>query len=281
LLFKGVKMTFRINKNKKFVEKGKNMAYKKAVLIGVVFLLVVFTLTMAWGRKPREEQVTPTLRELSIDEIKTVVANIPTPYLIPPELKSVLRDMGKDNDRETVLGILELSEIKGIKLLSDIYPDVRFYKGLYNGTLSEEPFVYLMALTDDDCYFMPEEFNRLLLKKNMKISDRNMISLAKVLVILALGKESVNGLGGISEKELVSFPKITFLEGKRINEMINEIAYMVKLKVDIDEQIEDWFFNLKYGQFVTVSRGEPKEPIKQYNLPTFGGRKMGPWWRGK
>jgi hypothetical protein len=257
------------------------MSYKKAALIGIIFLLAVFSLTIAWGRKPKAEQVIPTLRELSTDEIKAVTANIPTKYLIPSEIKSVLQDMGKDNDREMVLGILKLSEINGIKLLNDIYPDVRFYKGFYAESLSEEPFVYLLALTDDDCYFLPEEFNRLLRKKNIKISDRNMISLAKVIVILTLGKEPVKGLEGISEKELVSFPKITFLEGKRINEMINEKAYMTKLKVENNQQIEDWFFNISYGSFVVILRGDSKEPNKKYSLPLYGGVKMGPWWRGK
>lgn len=254
------------------------MSYKKAALIGIIFLLAVFSLTIAWGRKPKAEQVIPTLRELSTDEIKAVVANIPTQYLIPSEIKSMLQDMGKYNDRETVLGLFKLSEINGIKLLSDIYPDVRFYKGFYNGTLSKEPFVYLMALTDDDCYFLPEEFNRLLRKNNIKINDRNIISLAKVLVILTLGNEPVNGLE-ISEKELVSFPKITFLEGKRINEMIDKIAYMVKLKVDVDEQIEDWYFNVQYEQFVNISRGDPKDSMKKYGLSLYGGVKLGPWWR--
>ncbi len=257
------------------------MSYKKAALIGIILLLVILSLAMAWGRKPKAEQVIPNLRELSTDEIKAVVANIPTQYLIPSEIKSMLQDMGKDNDRETVLGLLKLSEINGIKLLSDIYPDVRFYKGYYTGTLSEEPFVYLIALTDDDCYFMLEEFNRLFLKKKIKINDRNIISLAKVLVILALGSKPVNGLEGISEKELVSFPKITFLEGKRINEMINEKAYMAKLKVENNQQVEDWFFNISYGSFVVILRGDPKEPHKKYSLPLYGGVKMGPWWRGK
>ena len=255
------------------------MSYKKAALIGIIFLLAVFSLTIAWGRKPKAEQVIPTLRELSTDEINTVVANIPTQYLIPSEIKSVLQDMCKDNDRETVLGLLKLSEINGIKLLNDIFPDVRFYKGFYNGKLSKEPFVYLMALTDDDCYFMLEEFNRLFLKKKIEINDRNIISLAKVLVILALGSKPVNGLEGISEKEIVSFPKITFLEGKRINEMIDKIAYMVKLKVDVDKQIEDWFFNVQYEQFVNISRGDPKDSMKKYGLSLYGGVKLGPWWR--
>ncbi len=256
------------------------MSYKKAALVGVILLLAPFSLTMAWGKKPKTEQVIPTLRELSTDEIKAVVVNIPTQYLIPSEIKSMLQDMGKYNDRETVLGLFKLSEINGIKLLSDIYPDVRFYKGFYNGTLSKEPFVYLMALTDDDCYFLPEEFNRLLRKDNIKINDRNIISLAKVLVILTLGNESVNG-SEISEKELISFPKITFLEGKRINEMINEKAYMAKLKVENNQQVEDWFFNISYGSFVVILRGDPKEPHKKYSLPLYGGVKMGPWWRGK
>lgn len=256
------------------------MSYKKVALIGIILLLITLSLTMAWGRKPKAEQVIPTLQELSTDEIKAVTANIPTQYLIPSEIKSVLQDVGKDNDRETVLGLLKLSEINGIKLLNDIYPDVRFYKGFYAGSLSEEPFVYLLALTDDDCYFLPEEFNRLLRKKNIKINDRNILSLAKVIVILTLGNEPVKGLEGISEKELISLPQITFLEGKRINEMINEKAYMAKLKVEYNQQTVDWFFNISYGSFVVILKGDSKEPEK-YSLPLYGGVKMGPWWRGK
>jgi hypothetical protein len=242
-------------------------------------ILLAFFLTMAWGSKSKIESVESDLRVLSTDDIRVAVANIPTQYLIPPKLKSVLQDMGKDNDREVVLGLLRLSEIKGISLLNNTYPNVHFYKGLYTGAFSKVPFVYLMAVADNDCYFMLDEFNRLFLKRDVKISDRNIISLAKVFVILELASEPVTGLEMVPEKELVSFPQITFLEGKRIRNKINKIPYTVKLKVEINEQVEDWFFNVQYGQFVIISRGNPKEPIKKYGLSLYGGVKLGPWWR--
>ncbi|MDH5185548.1 MAG: hypothetical protein OEZ20_07595 [candidate division WOR-3 bacterium] len=250
----------------------------KPALVGLSILLA-FCLAVAWGKKPKLEKVGSTLQVLSAEEIRAVLAQLPTQYLIPPIIKNVLQDMGKDNDRKMVIGLLRLSEIKGISLLNNLYSNARFYKGLYAGTLSKEPFVYLMVVTDDDCYYMPQEFNRLLDKKGLKLNDRNIISLAKAFVIMALGNEAVTGLEGVLEKELLSFPQITFLEGKRVKEVINRIAYMVKLKVKINEQIEDWFFNVSYGQFVVISRGDPKEPIKKYGLPIYGGVKLGPWWR--
>jgi len=252
----------------------KNLEVKLSIVIGFLFIHA-----LALGAKLTEEELTPTLKILATDEIRTAVAKVPTKFIIPPLLRNTLKDTGKDNNREVVLGLLKLSEIKGIAWLNSLYPNVRFFKGIYTGNLSKEPFVYLLAVKDDDCYFMPDEFNRLFRKSGIKISVRNIIPLAKVIVLLILGNERVTGLDAPSEKELVNFPPITLLEGKRIKELIEGIAYPVKLKMKINRQIEDWFFNVQYGQFVIISRGDPKEPIKQYSLPLYDAAKLGPWWR--
>ena len=244
-----------------------------------ISFLFTHTLAIALEGKPKVEELVPTLKILSTDELRAAVAKVPTQFIIPPLLRNTLKDMGKDNDREVVVGLLRLNEIKGISWLNSIYPNVRFFKGIYTGILSKEPFVYLMAVKGDDCYYMPDEFNRLFQKSGIKISNRNIMSLAKAIVMLVLGSEPAAGLEGAVEKELVVFPQITFLEGKRIKEVIKGIAYTVKLKMKVNEQIEDWFFNISWGQFVIISRGDPKESTKKYGLSLYGVVKLGPWWR--
>lgn len=253
--------------------------FKNQIIKSLVVIVFLFIQTPALGEKLTEEELTPTLKILTTDEIKTTLAKVPTQYIIPPLLRNTLKDMGKDNDPEVVLGLLKLCEIKGITWLNSLYPNVRFFKGIYTGNLSKEPFVYLLAIKDNDCYFMPDEFNRLFRKSGMKISNRNMIPLAKAIVSMILGSERVTGLDTPPEKELVAFPQITFLEGKRIKEMVKEIPFIVKLKVRVNEQVEDWFFDIQYGQFVIITRGDPKAPVEQYILSLYDAAKLGPWWR--
>lgn len=251
-----------------------NQLIKLFILIGFLFIHA-----QAIGVKPTAEGISSTLKMLTTDELRTALAKVPTQFIIPPLLRNTLKDMGKDNDREMVIGLLKLSEIKGIAWLNTIYPNVRFFKGIYTGNLSKESFVYLMAIKDDDCYYLPDEFNRLFRKSGIKISNRNIIPLAKAIVMLILGSERVTGLDAAPEKELVVFPQITFLEGKRIKEMVKEMPFMVKLKVKVNEQVEDWFFNIQYGQFVLITKGEPKAPVEQYLLSLYDVAKLGPWWR--
>jgi hypothetical protein len=251
-----------------------NLLIKLFILIGFLFISA-----RAIGVKSTTEALSPTLKILTTDELRTALAKVPTQFIIPPLLRNTLKDMGKDNDREFVLGLLKLNEIKDIAWLNSIYPNVRLFKGVYTGDLTKEPFIYLMAVKDNDCYFMPDEFNRLFRKSGIKISNRNIIPLAKAIVMLILGGERVTRLDVSPEKELVAFPQITFLEGKRIKEVVKEIPFTVKLKVKVNEQVEDWFFNVSHGQFYVVSRGDPKQQGNKYTLPFYDALKYGPWWR--
>lgn len=155
-----------------------------------------------------------------------------------------------------------------------------FFKGAYLDSLVKEPVVvYLMAIKDGDCYYLPKEFNRLLQNSGIKINNQNKISIAKLIVILISGSIPVTGLDKTIEKELLAFPKINFLAGVRIKETVNGIPHTVKLKVAIDEQIEDRFFNMQYRQFVIIVWSDLKELNKKYSLLLYGVVKLGPWWR--
>jgi len=63
---------------------------------------------------------------LSSDSIGTIFADVTPEFIIPPQLSNALREMGKDKEREFVLGLLRLSEIKSILWLNTIFPNTFF-----------------------------------------------------------------------------------------------------------------------------------------------------------
>jgi len=102
---------------------------------------------------------------------------------------------------------------------------------------------------------MPYGFNRLLVDNGLKVTDKNIIELAKAFVTVAIGE---------------GFPKVTFLQATRTKQVISGTPYSARLEVQTDEQTEEWFFSLSYwhDQFGTVYRRGPHGYIDQYDPPT-------------
>jgi len=228
----------------------KNLNIKPA-LIGLI-ILFAFSLVMANGEKQKQgEKVSSYMRLLPASEIMAkILGNFPE--MVPDDFKA---DIFDKQDTNSIKDLFQFSEIEGMSILNKFFPNFRFYKGLEGGL---PPYPYLMAVSGKKRYRMPSYFNQLLLDNSLEVNDKNIIELAKTFVILAMGSKPITDLRRSSQnQELLSFPQITFLEGKMINKRIkDEGPYHAMVKIKINDKIEEWYFYLspvEKGQFQGVS----------------------------
>jgi hypothetical protein len=238
------------------------MLGSKNVGVALIGLLVVaaFSVAAGSGRKPAKELgATASLRRLSASEVADIIRRFPgiVPSYIDP----------RKYDTEQLARIFHFSEVTA-GTLSDVFPAAQFYKGL---DFNRPPIPYLMAVVGDKYCMPPEGFNRLLSYEGMKVNDKNILSLAKAFVVLAVGSRKVFGdpwmallQGRPGGDELLAFQQVTFGESQRISELRGGATYDAKLKVKVDGREEEWWFDVKYGQFALVSRGNDNGLILQY-----------------
>jgi hypothetical protein len=213
-----------------------NQNYKLA-LIGLIILFAV-SMVMAGGGRPKIEPINASMRQLSANEVMEILQKFPE--LVPEFLKN---DVFDKKDTNLIEGTFRFSVVD-VPLLKQFFPTTQFYKGL-DGKRPRYP--YLMAVLGNKRYKMPSDFNRLLLDNGLEINDKNIIERAKAYVILALGSKPVTVLGkSRSGHELLSFPQITFLEGKRIKEerkigKKKNVTYTAILKVKVGNEIRNWY----------------------------------------
>jgi hypothetical protein len=128
-----------------------------------------------------------------------------------------------------------------------------------------------MAIAGSKRYMMPYGFNQLLLASGQKVTDKNIVELARALVVLALGDQRMFGnpiFGGPQGDELLAYPQTAFLDARRVRQELSRITYDAKLKVRIGEQVEEWYFASWRGQLGLVSRGTADgKLIMQYDIP--------------
>lgn len=249
----------------------------KLILIGLIIFFAC-SLPITKGGKPKIDNVEPILKRLSSDEIKELVTTLPTDALTPPMVK--YSGIDKDMSREEIINLLRLSEIKGIPLLELYFPNANFLKGIDWGIQSEITPVYLTAIIDNKSIYMPTGFNRLLVENGLDINDKNIIELAKAFVILALGSETVNRIDDTWNEELVLFPQITFLEGKKIKEYDDYWATTMDVEIRVrigDSDIQTWKFSqarntprkgewVKIGQFGVARVFINNKPVRSYQI---------------
>jgi hypothetical protein len=207
-----------------------------------LWLLLTFSLAAAWGRKPpEEEEVKVTLRPLSTSEAMDILHQFPE--MVPDYLGE-----GK-NDTQLLKDLYPFSEVKS-PALQHVFPDVRFYKGLDRSWMDAD-LPYMLAIAGDKSYWMPAEFNGLLLDNGMKVTDKNIIELTRLLVIAVFGSD--HG----------SYPEITLLGAtkKKLQACATDAA---QLKVMIGGKEEEWHFTVLRNQFDGVSRFKEKRLIKHY-----------------
>ena len=220
------------------------MRRSKNVGVALVGLLVVAAISVAAGsgRKPqKEQQATVTLRRISGSEVMDIIHKFPE--MVPSYLA-----YGR-NDTELLTDVYSFSEVTAAPLRR-VFPSARFYE--YQG-FTAPPSPYLMAVDGDKRYRMPGGFNLLLQDDGRKVTDKNIIELAEVLVIAAIGSEHY------------SYPEITFLGSTR-TEMEEWTTDAAQLKVKIGAQAEEWHFSVLRNQFVGVSSSNDKGLIMDYLL---------------
>jgi hypothetical protein len=244
------------------------------VRIALVGLLVVAAISVAAGsgRKPAKEgQVGVSLRRLSTDEVMSIIRKFPE--MVPADLAS------KRNDTAYLNDYFEFSEVRAAQL-EKVFPATRFYKGREFNSLP--PFPYLMAVVGNKRYWLPGQFNQLLLDNGLQVTDRNIIELAKTFVLLAAGSQPVYGnaeFGGPSGDELASFPQVTFLGGRRIEEYDAQSTFTmdVEIRCRTDGEVQTWKLSqsrrfpssgspVRIGQFARALVFVSGKPARLYRL---------------
>ncbi len=237
------------------------------------FILGLFfsSLLLAGGRRAKVEQVSAQMRLLSASEIREILEKFPE--MVPDMFKAEVFEKG---DTLSMVELFSFTEVEGIPILKNLFPRFHFYKGL-TGTLP--PYPYLMAVGGNKRYSMPSGFNHLLLESGLEVTERNIIELAKAFVILAVGSEPVFGnleWGQAARRrprpslkdELLSFPQITFLEGRRsMDKKKSPPIYRVYLKVRVNEEIQIYGFHIRYGQILWATMNvEGKTSTKYFDF---------------
>ena len=199
--------------------------------------------TPAGAESPKEQEATVSLRLISPSEVVDVLRTF-------PEMASYFAS-GKI-DTTLLVQLHPFSEVTSAAL-TRAFPTVRFCQGKYN---SKPPYPYMVAVFGDKREIMPGGFNRLLVDNGLQVTDQNILDLAEVFTILAIGATEL------------PFPQISFLEVKRIAQEIGRTWYSAKLKVKVGARTEEWYFLNWRGQFGEVSRGtEAGQLINQYEIP--------------
>ena len=217
-----------------------------------LLVLATFSLAAAWGRKPpKEEVVKVTLRALSPSEVMAILQKFPE--MVPSWLASA------KNDTHELARTCGSSEVTAGPL-KIVFPAARFYKGLDLDI--KPPYPYLMAIVGHKREMMPDQFNGLLVNNDVRMTDKNIVALAKAFVVLAVGHQRVFGnpiFGGPQGDELLAFPKIVLLDCTRTNGRLRGVwQYEAEVDVKVNEQEEKWYFDVSRTQFRSVIRTSAK-----------------------
>ena len=163
-----------------------------SVRTACVGLLVVAAISVAAGsgRKPAMENSTVSIRLLTDAEAAQLSQRVPK---LRPQPEGIARF--------------------GSEVLERVFPTSSFYRAYRDGLPS---IPYLVAVGNDSLISMPDGFNWLLLEHGIEVSDKNIVEMAKVFVLLAVGDQHF--------RPLDAFPPLVFLEAKRITQEIGGIS---------------------------------------------------------
>jgi hypothetical protein len=222
----------------------KEVRMRRSMNVGVALigLLVVAAISVAAGsgRKPAKEgPAGVSLRRLSGSEVMDILNKFPE--MVPSYLASSRNDTSGLVD---MFGFIEVTSPE----LARVFRAARFYIG---HDFWQPPQPYMMAVAGEKRYMLGD-FNQLVLDNGLEVDDKRIIELAEAFVIFAVGSE------------MGSIPEVTFPESKRVNQVINGTPFKVMLKVEIDGQVDDWYFRVIDNQFSYVSRRGAKGIVKHY-----------------
>jgi hypothetical protein len=228
--------------------------YFGAALLG---LLVVAAISVAAGsgrKPPMEQQGTVSLRRLSSSEVMTIFDKYSD---------MVSGEPAHLRGNEVLARLYPLSEMTAAPL-KRAFPNVRFFKGL-NFDI-HPPMPYVMAIAGHKRYPMPGGLNQLLVDSDVRVTDANLVEIAKAAVILALGEDMLGNprnTGYVSD-ELLAFPKITSLSAEM---QVTGESHVAKLTVRIGDSEESWYVHRWHDQLGWMSRENANGLIKDYDMP--------------
>jgi hypothetical protein len=219
------------------------MCSNKNVGVALIGLLVVAAISVAAGsgRKPvTVEQARVSVRMLTDAEVTQVGQRFPELRVQPG-------------------GISQVSN----ELLEHLFPRTSFYKTFDRG--GRPPFPYLIAISGDKLLSQPSGFNWLLAERDMEVTDKNIIELAKAFVVLAVGNEPITNPTTGDPDGLDSLPQITFKEATRTKLRANlPTDDAIVLRVTVGSQMEEWHFGVLRGQFEGAARVNERGLIKDF-----------------
>jgi hypothetical protein len=209
--------------------------------LGLVGLLLLSAFSLAAAE---EEEVQVTLRRISTGEVREILGTFPE--MIPGWLAS------PKTDTNSLAHLFRFSEVSSPRL-ERAFPNARFYKGL---GFSKPPYPYLMAIAGDQRYIMPAGFNQLLLDNGQRVTDRNVLELAKAFVVLAAAEKPVPSPFSGDPDNIDSVPSVTFVDAARTRSRTGDTTFHdAKLEVRVGERVAVWRLSasIRPGQFDFVS----------------------------
>ena len=188
-------------------------------------------------------------------------------------------------DSEAVLALREYprlrfrpaSQIRS-SLLQHLFPGTAFYTAIYRRGRPPSPL--FLAVSGDSLLTMPDDFNRLLRMYNMKVTDRNVVELARAFVIIAIADEPIHFETG-DPGWRQSFPAITSLTGEGKGPYDKRRASQVSVEMECrmgDGEVQTWQFYdsrnravrkgewVRTGEFAMVRLAIDGKPEREYRL---------------
>lgn len=153
--------------------------------------------------------------------------------------------------------------------LTKAFPGVVFYN-LESGISLPPPPSSTGALYNKKFYWMPDNFNELLLDKGMKITDENLLELAKAFILVSRAPDSPHPY---------SFAKIKFISASKINEKAwGGESFDAEVQIEIENKVQTWQFSLCKssplcgGQFETITVDKKGRPAP-YTILNYNKKK--------
>ena len=207
------------------------------------------------GSEPEEgQEVKVSLQRLSSSEVMTIFDKYP---------ETVSGEPAHPRGSEVLASLYPLSEVTAAPL-KRAFPNVRFFKEL--DTEMAPPFPYVMAIAGRKRYPMPCGLNQLLVDSDVRVTDSNLVEIAKAAVILALGADMVGSPRntGYESAELLAFPKLTSLSAEM---QVTGDSHSAKLTVRVGDSEESWYVHRWHDRLGWMSRGNANGLIKDYDIP--------------
>ncbi len=220
-------------------------------LVGLL-ALPTFSPVSAWGRKPPQDgAIEVAVRPMSATDIKEIL-------LAVPGWLSHYDSIHLSDDTAHLVSRYPFMEVTAAPL-KRVFPNAGFYNGIRNTANGRRP--YVVAIAQHKVYALLGASNSLLSDLGMKITRKNVLELAKAFIVLwaAGARRAVRHVTVLDQKS-TNLPHITFRDPK-----LTDRAW---LKVDVDGDTQQWYFEYGPSQFGVITVQDSKgQYIDGFNYP--------------